>query len=89
MQGGSIIFCIIYHDVAGSGECIQAFNIEIGIRVVVPSDGYKGMGHSLTHKLGRCGNDDAEVILDGHYTVYGGVWGWLGRVVMWHVLAHL
>ena len=43
---------IFYHVFADSSECIQAYSIEIGISVVVPSDGYKDMGRSPIHKLG-------------------------------------
>ena len=50
--GIEVVSIIFYHVFADRSECIQAFSIEIGIPVVVPSDGYKGMGHSPVHKLG-------------------------------------
>ena len=52
MAGGIEVVSIIYHVFADRSERIQAFSIEIGIPFVVPSDGYKGIGHSPVHKLG-------------------------------------
>ena len=50
--GIGVVKIIFYHVFADSSECIQAYSIEIGISVVVPSDGYKDMGRSPIHKLG-------------------------------------
>ena len=52
VAGGIEVVSIIYHVFADRSERIQAFSIEIGISFVVPSDGYKGIGHSPVHKLG-------------------------------------